>query len=508
MSIVSLTKAIFEHAIMNPAFPDIEFEVVDHTAKINQRGVRVDPARVEKLVGTLVRRRESELESFARRFAFDTSNINNVSKTLEFIACTFKTRMESLDRKGDDFRRATDRGGELVQFLLGRARLQALSRAIKHATAYSLILGGRVCGVLKCYGAHTGRFSAGSRDAEGVNLHGLSKGSKALGLPELGLERTILVPDDGWFFRSADLSTIEARVVALLAGESDLLGRFSRADEDVYCWFAGLIFPGVEITKGGPNSHLRALGKEAMIGCCFGMGIVTLTKLVRTKQIPCTDADIQRAYDTFQESFPYIKGLRGALFNAFQDAAADTATKLAGCQFYCADVEGPSAPTVAIELPTGRTLFYRSVRFETEVTAYGIRPATWFAPSFGGRGKSSSSRQHYKRRRFADGVVRDRLTPQVVIENVAQAIARDIMVHQVLELERRGLQVAWHTHDEIVIACPACTCGDACASSCTWTVAGQELASIMSSVPSTLPQLSELPLSCELNPNVRETYAS
>jgi DNA polymerase len=504
---VALIKTVFQHAVDNPAFPEVEFDIVNHTAQLNQRGVRIDQRRVEKLLSTLIGRRDRELEAFTRRFAFNTTDINRPGKALAFIADQFSVKMTALDRKGDDFRRAIDAGGDLADFLLGRARLQTLSKAIKNASAYGSIKGGRVQGVLKYYGAHTGRFSAGSSDAEKVNLHGLAKGSKVLGLPELGLERTILVPGDDGLFRSADLSSIEARVVAWLAGELDLLDRLGRADEDVYSWFAGLIFPGVVITKGGANSRLRSLGKEAMIGSMFGMGLPALIKLVRTKQIPCTERDITSAYETFHDSFPLIRPLRRALFHALLDATEDSPTKIAACHVYCAEAEQSSAPTVAIELPTGRTLFYRSVRVEMEATFYGPTPAFWFAPSFGGKSKSSPSSHRHKRRRFSDGVVRARVTPQVVIENVAQAVARDVMIHQVLELERRGLPVEWHTHDEIVVTCGPCTCTGTCDSTCTWIIAGRELDDVMGNVPSTLPGLAGLPVRGELNAAVRETYA-
>jgi DNA polymerase bacteriophage-type len=508
MADVALCREALIHAIENPSFPDVEFEIVNHTAQINLRGVRVGAERVTNLLDTLRVRRDAELGTFARTYPFDTTNINKTKRVLAFVLEHFGVTMTSLDRKKDEFTKAVEGGGALATFLMTRARLQALSKGIKKATAFASIPGGRAYGVLRYYGAHTGRFSAGGRDAEKVNLHGLGKGNELLKLPELGLERSVIVPEEGSLFCAADLSTIEARVVAWLAAETELLERF-RSGDDVYAWFAGLIFPGVEIHKKGPNAHLRALGKEALLGLGFGMGLATFIRQVRAKQIACEVADIERAYATYQASFPRIKALRKGLMKAFERTArAGWPVESTLWKMLRAESEGDSAPTVAIALPTGRTLYYRSARIEQEWTDFGLLPAVWFAPNFGGKGKPAPERIRFKRRRFEDGVVRDRLTPQVIVENVVQAIARDVMAHQALELEGLGLSVAWHAHDEVVSMCPRCSCATPCSPSCSWRVAGEMLKEVMSRVPATLPRLAGLPVACEVSLSIREAYAA
>lgn len=499
MADVALCREAFVHAIENPCLPDVEFDVLNHTAHINLHGVHLGAEQVMNLLEILRVRRDAELETFARSYPFDTSNINKSKRVIAFIRERFGVSMQSLDRKKDDFAKAIDGGGDLAAFLMGRARLQALSKAVKKAMAYAAIPGGRAYGVLRYCGAHTGRFSAGGRDAEKVNLHGLGKGNELLNLPELGLERTVIVPEEGYLFCAADLSTIEARVVAWLAGETELLERF-RSGDDVYAWFAGLIFPGIVIDKKGPNKHLRALGKEAVLGLGFGMGLRTFIRQVRAKQIACDVADIERAYATYQSSFPRIIALRKGLMKAFGRARAGWPVESTLWKMRCSDTDGESGPTVTIGLPTGRTLYYRSVRVED-----GWK--LWFAPHFGGKGKPAPARNRNKRRRFEDGVVRDRLIPQVIVENVVQAVARDVMAHQALELEGLGLPVAWHAHDEVVTVCPRCSCAPPCRPPCSWRVAAEMMKDVMSRVPDTLPRLAGLPVGCEVSSSIGETYA-
>jgi hypothetical protein len=228
---------------------------------------------------------------------------------------------------------------------------------------------------------------------------------------------------------------------------------------------------------------------------------------VRAQQIACGAEDIERAFAMYQSSFPRIRQLRMDYFRAFEKAVQGWPTEHAHCTFRgLSDV--PGAPTVVIELPTGRSLYYCSVKVTQESTAWGMRRALWFAPGFGGKGKSPAGSHRHKRRVFDDGVLRNQLTPQVIVENIVQAVARDVMVHQALELEHRGLRVAWHAHDEIVVATDGCGCSGPCGPDCPWARAGKELVDVMSHVPDTLPRLADLPLSCALHERVRATYAA
>jgi hypothetical protein len=78
--------------------------------------------------------------------------------------------------------------------------------------------------MLNYYGAHTGRFSGGDK----VNLQNLPRG---------GALRKALAAPDGHVVVACDSSQIEARLVAYLAGQDDLVQSF-REGRDVYSEFA------------------------------------------------------------------------------------------------------------------------------------------------------------------------------------------------------------------------------------------------------------------------------
>jgi hypothetical protein len=121
--------------------------------------------------------------------------------------------------------------------------------------------------------ATTFRFSGGDK----VNPQNFTRGSR--------LRRAIMAPD-GKLQAISDLSQIEARVLAVLAGQDDLVEQFARGD-DVYCNMASSIFDR-PITKSDKNE--RFLGKATILGC-FGPDTLVLTNrgYIRIVEVKKTD---------------------------------------------------------------------------------------------------------------------------------------------------------------------------------------------------------------------------
>ncbi len=133
---------------------------------------------------------------------------------------------------------------------------------------------------LKYYGSHTGRFSGGEK----INVQNFGKrGRTGSGINPLIKEVAKLIEaPEGYTFITPDLSQIEARVLAWLAGQNDLLDSFAHGD-DVYSEFATTLFNSkvYEPDKDEPKplSDLlnirRGFGKDSILGCGYGMGAVT-----------------------------------------------------------------------------------------------------------------------------------------------------------------------------------------------------------------------------------------
>jgi DNA polymerase len=140
---------------------------------------------------------------------------------------------------------------------------------------------------LNYWGAHTGRWSGGNK----MNLQNLKRGGEL---------RKSLVAPPGYVVMVADSAQIEARVLAWLAGQDDIVDAFARG-EDVYKKMASRIY-GVlveEVTK-----DQRFVGKIAVLGLGYGMGAAkfhdTLRKGVMGPPVDLGENEAQRVVHVYR----------------------------------------------------------------------------------------------------------------------------------------------------------------------------------------------------------------
>lgn len=122
---------------------------------------------------------------------------------------------------------------------------------------------------LKYYAAHTGRWGGSDK----VNLQNLpSRGAQGG-----KLKRCIIAPK-GHVIIDCDSSQIEARVLAYLAGQDDILRLFADK-QDVYKYMASAIYGKLEedITP-----EERFIGKTTVLGAGYGMGGIKFQRQLAT----------------------------------------------------------------------------------------------------------------------------------------------------------------------------------------------------------------------------------
>lgn len=508
---VALSKMLFEKAVSDPLFSDLEFFLVGQTTRINLEGLNIDTTRIEEVVHSLKNRRDKALSELSLEYIFDTSTLNSHVKVKKFIGTHLGVRIDSLDKRRPELKKLRASNKDLNHFLDLRDKIRLSEKYIKFLK--KLAHKKKVYGFLRYFGAHTGRFSSGGRDAGRFNLHSLPKGNAIV--PETSEIRSIIIPDQGKCFVAADLANIEARIVAFLAGENELLEQF-RQGTDVYCWFAGLAFPGVKVVKGGENTHLRKVAKSAILGLGFGMGLERFLKTLKT-EIPDFDEELGfRIFNQYQSFFPRIKMLRKNLWSSFLKCLKSGVTwETAQCTFQVfPNQPNQEGNTLVVTLPTGRPLLYRSILTTKEVMPWGLTDQYWYTESFGIEANRSRMKKHIlgKTRKFNDGRFRTQIYSQILVENVTQAIARDLMMGQIREIEMfEGLTASFHIHDEVVVENDACQCGQGLKKgkhneNCPWVQAYRKVEERLSKVPDCYPKLAGLPVACEVNPNIRHRY--
>ena len=183
-----------------------------------------------------------------------------------------------------------------VQALVA-ARLGVKSTLEETRTQRLIDIGGRI-GVLpvplRYHAAHTGRWGGSDK----INLQNLpSRGDNVI-------KKAIIAPK-GHTLIDADSSQIEARILAWLSGQHDLVEAFANK-EDVYKIMAGSIYdkrPG-DITK-----EERFVGKTTILGCGYGMGADRFKNQLRNFGVDIKLTEAQRIIDTYRQKYSKIKEL-------------------------------------------------------------------------------------------------------------------------------------------------------------------------------------------------------
>lgn len=237
------------------------------------------------------------------------------------------------------------------------------------------------------------------------------------------LIRTAFIPKEGCRFIVSDFSAIEARVLAWLAGEDWVLNAFKNG-EDIYCSTASQMF-GVPVVKHGVNGDLRQKGKVATLACGYG-GSVGALKAMGAIEMGLSEDELQSIVDSWREANPNIVSLWWDI-----DAVVKRVVKTRIKEKYKNLVISYEKGILFIQLPSKRRLAYPKAkigmnRFGGESIVYeGIVVGNKWdkIESYGGK----------------------------FVENIVQAIARDILAEAMMRLEKKGFNIVMHIHDEVVI---------------------------------------------------------
>ena len=267
---------------------------------------------------------------------------------------------------------------------------------------------------LKYYGAHTGRWS-GSDKVNFQNLPSRDKKKKTL--------KNAVLPPDGYVVINCDSSQIEARVLAWLAGQGDVVQQFA-SGEDVYSIFASKVYNRT-ITKKDESE--RFVGKTCVLGLGYGTGWKKLQHTLATSKpisVSLPDDECQAIVNLYREVNDNII----SLWKECDEALGEIANWDAKSDpFYLGRHEVLQVIEGGISLPNGLMIRYPKLRFDTE---------------------GEKSQYKYKSRKGEIGI-----WGGAVVENVVQALARIVVGEQMIAINER-YRVALTVHDAAVVVVP------------------------------------------------------
>lgn len=247
--------------------------------------------------------------------------------------------------------------------------------------------------------------------------------------------RSCIVAREGGELMAADYNAIEARLTAWFAGAAKLLEAY-RTGKDPYRIMAATVFGVSDWTTIGKDSFERWLGKKIILGCGFGMGEKRFWESCREEGqfIDRSLAQLSvRAYRDDNWEIPEAwNALQQAAISAVQTPGTWVRAMLRGTPevwFYRDD------RYLRMRLPSGRLLSYLSPRLLDDETPWG---AHRYRLEFWGW---NGTRNRMEWQNLYGGRL---------MENLAQATARDIMLDAMLRLDREGWGLILTIHDEIL----------------------------------------------------------
>ena len=244
--------------------------------------------------------------------------------------------------------------------------------------------------------------------------------------------RGMIIAAPGHQLMVADYAAIEARVVLWLAGEEYGLKQFRDFDagigQEPYVAMAQSIYNRPDI---GAKSIERQLGKTAILGCGFGMGDTKFLSTCHAWGIKITADLAKKSVETYRSIYPRVRNSWFA-----QEAAAIKAVQNPNESINCGRVQWQSSGDALLcRLPSGRFLVYNNPSLDYVITPWGESKLALHFMGVNGVTKKWEREHTYGGK---------------LVENITQAVARDIMATAMFRAEKAGYSVAFSVHDEIV----------------------------------------------------------
>ncbi|HBG6281258.1 DNA polymerase [Thermotalea metallivorans] len=409
--------------------------------QINDRGIQLDLELVKKAIQCDEKVRE-ELTSRLKELT-DLDNPNSVVQMKSWLS-EKGLETDSLDKASVKalLKEAPDNLSEVLEL----RQLLAKSSVKKYtAMENAVCTDGRARGLLQFYGANrTGRFAGRLIQVQNLPQNHLSDLEQARRLVRGGhfdaleilydsipgvlseLIRTAFVPKKGYKFIVADFSAIEARVIAWIAGETWRNEVFATHGK-IYEASASQMFkvPLEEVTKGSP---LRQKGKIAELALGYG-GSVGALKAMGALDMGLTEEELKPLVYAWRNANPNIVRLWWDVDRAVKEAV----TERCRTETHRIRFEYRSG-MLLIWLPSGRQLTY--VKPRMGINSFGSEAVTYEGV---GATKKWERIESYG--------------PKFV-ENIVQAISRDILCCAMRKLDEKGFDIVMHVHDEVVLEVP------------------------------------------------------
>lgn len=431
-----------------PPLPAFERRVHASDTLINERGLPIDTALVRKahvIVEELAARAKARVNKL-------TNGINPTQrdKLLKWFEANDVDIANLQSKTVAALLRRTDIQLTAEVRTILELRVEAAKASVKKLLSMARVAmkDGRARGTLLYYGAHTGRWAGKLIQPQNFirGLLDMMAQSLVFQLLEAGdadlfeiiyekplytiaqVMRGFIRARPGHKLIVVDYAQIEARVLAWLANETSALEAYRRG-EDRYRIMAAFLW-GIKIDE--VSKEQRRIAKNLVLGCGYGLGWKKFIEYCAKEDLIIEEELSQRAVKAYRELNPATMRLHGDVERCAVAAVRHpgTTVRLRNLAFKC------KGRFLMIALPSKRCLYYPYPKV-TAITRFG-RPA-W---------ELSYKTSYFKL------WVRSSTYGGKLVENIVQAVARDIMCEGIWAMEGAGYPIVGTVHDELISEVP------------------------------------------------------
>ena len=414
---VDLTYDLF-NILMKP-FPPRELKVIDTTLKMFiEPELELDTILLEQHLKDVKEKKEKLLAAAAADKDTLMSN-DKFAELLKSLGVDPPTKISARTGKeawafaktDEEFKALAEHPDPRVQALVA-ARLGTKTTLEETRTQrfIDISMRGKLPVPIKYYAAHTGRWGGDDK----INLQNLpSRGQNA------GKLKSAIKPPEGYVIIDSDSSQIEARTVAWLAGQDDLVEAFENG-EDVYKIMASAIY-GKEIAD--ITKEERFVGKTTILGAGYGMGAEKFQNQLKVFGVGIPLDECKRIIQVYRQTYEKIP----ALWRQAQ-ACIEAIVTGSGAPFGAVDAVTFNPSERGFLLPSG--LWQRYEGLEKIYDSEG------------------KEQYQYKTRK---GVVK--IYGGKVVENLCQAVARCVIAEQMIRIGKK-YKVVLTVHDAVACIAP------------------------------------------------------
>ena len=429
---VALTWLLFN--AMSAEFPKVELRLIDLTIRMFSEPVlQLWQGLLLGYYKQVVKAKQDLLDSVTLVDKEQLMSNHKLAATLKLMGVKPPTKISPTTgretyafAKNDEEFKALLQHPDLKVQAIAAARLGIKSTLEETRTQRFIDIAGRgpMPVPLRYYAAHTGRWGGDDK----LNLQNLPRKS--------GLKASI-IPPSGYVILDSDSSQIEARTLAWLAEQEDLVQFFELNNQEIaegvpkkdmqydpYKIMAAAIY-GKSVRDITDDE--RFVGKQTVLGCGYGMGAKKFQAQLKTYNVSMDEAECQRIINVYRETYPKIPEFWKRSQTILDSIIGDNADYFGRGNILC--VEGKKG----IRLPNSLFMKYPNLRKRAD--------------------PESGKTEYVYDTKKGKTTVPNRIYGGKVVENVCQALARIVIGEQMLMIAKK-YRVVMTVHDAIACIAP------------------------------------------------------